>query len=46
MFYASYQAGPAEFLKIGSWGSEEWGNYGILGLVGIFRTAFLLEVGF
>jgi hypothetical protein len=43
--YALYAAAPGPFLDLATWRSEDWTNYGILGLGLVLRVAFLLGIG-
>jgi hypothetical protein len=45
MVYAVYVADPVMATSVSKWGSGEWTNHGILGLVIVMRTAFLLGTG-
>jgi len=45
MVYAVYEADPLMAVSVSKWGSGEWTNHGILGLVIVMRTAFLLDIG-
>ncbi|KAE9365464.1 hypothetical protein N431DRAFT_420643 [Stipitochalara longipes BDJ] len=45
MVYAVYEADPVMATSVSKWESGEWTNHGILGLVIVMRTAFLLGVG-
>jgi len=45
MVYAVYVADPVMATSVSKWGSGEWTNHGILGLVIVMKTAFLLGIG-
>ena len=45
LFYGIYQADPKEFIEVGKWGSGDWTNNGILGMVAVVRSAFLFGIG-
>ncbi|KAF4629287.1 hypothetical protein G7Y89_g8864 [Cudoniella acicularis] len=45
LMYSVFEASPIEFLDVGGWSSGDWTNNGILGVVIVLRTAFLLGIG-
>jgi hypothetical protein len=45
LVYAVYVADPVMAVSVGKWETAEWTNHGILGVVILIRTAFLLGVG-
>jgi hypothetical protein len=45
LVYAFYEADPVMAVSVSKWEKGEWTNHGILGLVIVVRTAFLLGVG-
>lgn len=45
MVYAVYEADPVMAVSVAKWEKGEWTNHGILGMVIVIRTAFLLDIG-
>jgi hypothetical protein len=45
LLYGVYVADPKAALDVSGWGSGDWTNNGILGLVALIRSAFLLGIG-
>jgi hypothetical protein len=45
LIYCVYNVDPKGFWNVRSWDSGEWTNNGILGLVIVIRSAFLLGIG-
>lgn len=45
MVWNIYTADPAGALDIRAWGSGDWGNNGVLAMVIVMRSAFLLGIG-
>lgn len=45
LLYSIYLASPGQFLNLKTWDSGDWTNNGILSLVAIIRSAFLLGIG-
>jgi hypothetical protein len=45
LFYDIYNADPKAVLDVKSWESGDWTNNGILGIVVVVRSAFLVGLG-
>ena len=45
LFYGTYIADPKAALDVGRWESGDWTMNGILGMVVLIRSAFLIESG-
>lgn len=45
LLYGVYYADPKAALDVGVWGSRDWTGNGILGMVAMIRSAFLVGLG-